>query len=51
MEPEGSSPYSQEPPTGPCRDPDQSIPYRPSYLSKIHGIHNEFYLTILCIMR
>jgi hypothetical protein len=29
MEPEGSSPYSQEPATGPCPDPDKSS-LRPS---------------------
>jgi hypothetical protein len=37
-EPEGSSPCSQEPSTGPYPEPVQSSPYHPipSYLSKIH---------------
>jgi hypothetical protein len=29
MEPEGSLPFSQEPDTGPCPEPDQSNPYHP----------------------
>jgi hypothetical protein len=38
MEPGGSLPSSQEPPTGPHPEPDQSNPYHtiPSYLCKIH---------------
>jgi hypothetical protein len=35
MEPEGSSPYSQEPSTGPYPKPDRSSPYHP-ILSKIY---------------
>jgi hypothetical protein len=36
MEPEGSLPCSQEPSTGPYTEPDQSNPYHPTYLCKIH---------------
>ena len=36
MEPEGSTPYSQEPATCPYPEPDQSSPSPPSNLSKIH---------------
>jgi hypothetical protein len=32
MEPEGSSPYSQEPATCPYSDPDQSSPRHPTQL-------------------
>jgi hypothetical protein len=35
MEPEGSVPRLQSPPTGPYPEPRQSIPYHPN-LSKIH---------------
>jgi hypothetical protein len=36
MEPEGPSPYSQEPATCPYPEPDWSSPCPPSNLSKIH---------------
>jgi hypothetical protein len=36
MEPEVSLPCSQDPSTGPYPEPDQSIQYHPSCLSKIH---------------
>ena len=36
MEPEGSSPYTQEPATCPCPEPDQSSLRYPPNLSKIH---------------
>jgi hypothetical protein len=36
MEPKGSVLYSQEPSTGPYPEPDESRPYHPIYLSKIH---------------
>jgi hypothetical protein len=36
MEPEGSLSSSQKPSTGPYPDSDQSIPYYPSDLSRIH---------------
>jgi hypothetical protein len=38
MEPEGSSPCSQDPSTGPCPESDRSSPHHtiPSYLSKIY---------------
>jgi hypothetical protein len=36
MEPEGLSPYSQEPATCPCPGPDWSSPCLASNLSKIH---------------
>jgi hypothetical protein len=35
MEPEGSSPCSQEPSTGPYPQPDESSPYYPIYLRSI----------------
>jgi hypothetical protein len=36
MEPEGSSPYSQQPATCSYPEPDQSSPWLPFNLSKIH---------------
>jgi hypothetical protein len=30
MEPEGLLPWSQEPPTGSCSEPDESSPYYPT---------------------
>jgi hypothetical protein len=36
MEPEGSSPYTQEPATCPYPEPDQSSLRSPPNLSKIH---------------
>jgi hypothetical protein len=36
MEPDGSVPCSQEPLAGLYSETDQSSPYRPAYLSKIH---------------
>jgi len=36
MEPEGSSPYPQEPATCPYPDPDQAVHALLSYFSKIH---------------
>jgi hypothetical protein len=37
MEPEGSLPCLQGPSTGPYPEPDQSSPYHPIQLSKIHS--------------
>ena len=36
MELEGSSPYTQEPDTCPCPEPDWSSPYPPPNLSKVN---------------
>jgi hypothetical protein len=36
MEPDGLISYSQGPATGLYRERDQSSPYPPSYISKIH---------------
>jgi hypothetical protein len=39
MEPEGSSPCSQEPHTGPCPEPDRSSTYHPILPSQIDPVH------------
>jgi len=37
MESKGSLPFSQQPATGPCPEPDESSPHRPTlFLCKIH---------------
>jgi hypothetical protein len=38
MESEGSLPCSQEPPTSPYPQPDQSSPYNPIQLTQIAGL-------------
>jgi hypothetical protein len=37
MEPEGSSPNSQEPTTGPYPEPDQSNPFHNDFIVGVHG--------------
>jgi hypothetical protein len=39
QEPEGSSPHSQQPATGPCPEPVESNPHPPAILPKIHYDH------------